>query len=369
MESLIRDGGRARAARHTHVTYWTGWLSPEMEGCSKDVFALKDHFPRSRVFGLSQHYTLKLSMRERYAGLNVRFYPVFRGVAPIYEWSSEISHIYGSLNDWYFLHVLGRRPLVLTAATEGKMPDRSLHRHVTRFVVHSTRTADALRHEGVSDERIRIIYPGLPLHRFAVAPRAAVPPGVWPGDHPGRFRVLFATTPNWEEGLETRGVHLIMRAAAQLPDVDFFLPWRPWDTGQALLDGLRARYGRRDNVHLSIGRVPDMARLFQAADATIAPFMTMAGTKICPTSIVEGLAAGRPALVSTEVGIADVIARDQCGEVFAPTVDGLCQAVQRLRHQYPDRAARARPCAERHFDQSLCFRRHEDLYADILAAS
>jgi glycosyltransferase involved in cell wall biosynthesis len=338
-----------------------------MEGCSKDVFALKDHFPRSRIFGLSRYYTWKLSPRQRYLGLNVSLYPVFRALAPVLDWTSDISHIYGSLDEWFFLRALGRRPLVLTVATSGPAPDISMHRHVTCFVVHGPATAAELERRGVARERIRYILPGVPLDRFPVRPRAAAPPEAWPGRDPRRFRVLFATTPNWAGGLETRGVHLIMRAAERLPDVDFFLAWRPWHNGQALLTRLRDEHGQRDNVHLVMERVPDMTRLFQAADATIAPFVEAEGTKICPTSIVESLACGRPVLVSSQVGIAGLIRDQACGAVFEPTTDALCEAVESLRRDYTARAERARPCAERHFDQRACLQRHEALYEELLS--
>ena len=79
--------------RSLRVTYWTGWLSPEMEGCSREVFDLTAHFPRSRVLGLSQHYGLKMSRRKRYVGFNVRLYPLFRAVAPFWDATSDINHI------------------------------------------------------------------------------------------------------------------------------------------------------------------------------------------------------------------------------------------------------------------------------------
>jgi glycosyltransferase involved in cell wall biosynthesis len=359
------------AARQGHsrgprVTYWTGWLSPDMEGCSKDVFALKDHFPRSRVFGLSRYYAFKLSPRQRYLGLNIRLYPVFRALAPLVEWASDINHVYGSLNEWFFLRALRRRPILLTVATSGEAPDPSLHRHVTCFVAHSPTTTAELERRGVEPHRIRTIYPGVALDRFVVRPREASLPNAWPESDSRRFRVLFATTPNWEAGLETRGVHLIMRAARRLPDVDFFLPWRPWHNAEALIRLLVREHGRPANVHLIVQRVPDMVAVYQASDATVAPFVETAGTKICPTSIVESLACGRPVLVSSQVGLAGLIRDEGCGVVFEPTPDALCEAVESLRRDHAARAAHARPCAERHFDQRVCLRRHEALYEELL---
>src|SRR5207247_2318657 len=87
---------------------------------------------------------------------------------------------------------------------------------------------------------------------------------------PRRFRVLFATAPNSFDGLRERGVDLMMAAARQLPDVDFFLLWRPWADADTLIDHCRAQ--APPNVHISNQLVPDMTQMFRATHATIAPF-------------------------------------------------------------------------------------------------
>lgn len=350
--------------RALRVTYWTGWLSPDLEGGSKDVFALTGHFSRSRIFGLSRYYIARLSLRQRYIGLHVRFYPLFRLLAPWFDRTSDVNHIYGSLDEWFFLRALRRRPIVLTVATANTPPDLSMHSRVACFVTHSSRTTAELVARGVPAERIRLIYPGLDLTRFAARPAEAAGPDAWPASPTRRFRILFATTPNTGDGLTERGVHLLLEAAARLPDVEFFLPWRPWPAAPALIDRLIAQHRPGNNVHLRVQVVPDMRRLYRAADATIAPFLRTEGTKICPTSLVESLASGRPVLVSTAVGIADLIRGEGGGEVFEPTVDGVCAAIASLRGNYATRAAEAGACASRHFDERLCFIRHEQLYMD-----
>ena len=350
--------------RTPRVTYWTGWLSPEMEGCSREVFALTDHFPRSRVFGLSRHYGIKVSRRRRYIGFHVRLYALFRLLAPLWDATSEINHIYGSLNEWFFLRALRRRPIMLTVATSAEPLDRDAYAHVRRFVTHSDQTTKQLVALGFPPDRISLLYPGVELGLFRPVPRVdSMPlPGPWPASE--RFRVVFATTPNWKEGLRIRGVQLIVDAARHLPDVDFYLLWRPWAGAEQLIADIRAT--APSNVRISLGLVPDMAAVYQAADATIAPFVSQEGTKICPTSLIESLACGRPLLVSSEVGISDLIRSEECGVVFAPTVGGLCDGVRELQRRHTLYAANARPCAERHFDLTMCCQQHEDLYAEVL---
>ena len=353
--------------RRTRVAYWTGWLSPEMEGCSKEVFALKDHFLRSRLYGLSRYYAVRSSRRERYVGLNVRLYPLLRLLAPVLERSIDLHHIYGGLREWFFLRALQRRPVVLTVAT-GEIPfERHVYRHVRQFVVHASSTAKILVAHGFAPDRIRVIYPGIDLEQFRPRPREAAAPGAWPPGDPARFRVLFATTPNGLEGVETRGINLLMQAAHRLPDVDFFLPWRPWAGADRLVEICRQQAPA--NVHMSTALQPNMTQLFQATDATIAPFLRTTDTKICPTSLIESLACGRPLLVSTKVGLADLVQEEACGQVFEPSVDGLCHAIDALRGGYRQHASNARACAERHFDLRLCLQQHEQLYDEVLRSS
>ena len=181
---------------------------------------------------------------------------------------------------------------------------------------------------------------------------------------PSRFRVLFATSPDRAGGLETRGVNLMMEAAGRLPDVDFLVPWRPWAEGRQLADECRRR--APSNVHISVELVPDMTRLFHAVDATIAPFLQRASMKLCPTSLVESLACGRPVLVSTHVGISDLVRDEHCGTVFEPTIESLCDAIARIHGRYAALASSALRVAERYFDQAQCFARHEQLYEEVL---
>jgi glycosyltransferase involved in cell wall biosynthesis len=345
------------------IAYWTGWLSPEMEGCSKEVFDLKDHFTRSHLFGLSRYYTVRWSPRERYAGMNIRFYPLLRLLAPLLERSVDLHHIYGSLSEWFFLRALQRRPIVLTVATEEPPFNREVYRHVRRFVVHAPATARSLIARGFDPDRIRLIYPGIDVARFRPRDRASAPP-LWVSTDPKRFRVLFATTPNRREGLEARGINLLLRTAQRLPDVDFFLPWRPWAGARRL-----AAIVQQDapaNVHMSTALQPDMTRLFHATDATIAPFLQPKDMKICPTSLVESLASGRPLLVSTKVGLADLVRDEGGGQVFEPSSNGLCESVEALRSNYQQHAANARLIAERHFDARVCHQLYEQLYQEVL---
>ncbi len=337
------------------ITYWTGWLSPEMEGTSKEVFKLKDHFARSMIVGLSRHYWGKASLRQRYLGLNFRFYPFFRLIAPLLEMRSSLNHIYGSINEWHFLRSLGRRPTILSVAVFAKPLERSLYAKVRLFIAHSSKTAEELVRWGADPDRVRVLYPGLDLDRHAaIAPRGG-----------SKFKILFATAPPDIEGIRSRGVDLILDVAAAMPDVEFILVWRPWGDS---LEAVKQRIKEKNlkNVVLHCGLIADMRSEFAGADAVIAPFLDTKDMKVCPTSLIESLAYGRPVLATTSVGIADLIQSEGCGEAVEPAVPVVCAAIERMRERYDSYARNARRCAERHFNLKSCLRQHEDLYEEVL---
>jgi glycosyltransferase involved in cell wall biosynthesis len=351
------SGPQSPTPRDTRVTFWTGWLSPEMEGTSKEVFALQKHFPRSLVMGLSQHYWAKLSLRGRYAGVHVRAYPLLWLLRPMLERRTEIHHLYGTLGEWFFLRLLRRRPIVLTVAVPGEPLAPEYYRHVRAFVTHSELARENLLRWGLHPRQVRVLYPGIDL-TSRIPPRS-------PEDR--RFRLLFATSPTDVQGFRTRGVGLVLDAAARLPEVEFHLVWRPWgESASNLRQRLAARH--LNNVHLHFGLVADMREHYGNADATIVPFLEATDMKLCPTTLVESLAYGRPVVVTTPVGIADLVQEERCGEVAEPTVEGVCNAIERLRSHYVVLANNARPCAERHFALPEVLRQHEELYREVLTS-
>jgi glycosyltransferase involved in cell wall biosynthesis len=326
-----------------------------MEGTSKEVFGLQKHFPNSIILGLSRHYWLKASLQKRYFGINLRGYPFFRLMAPLLESRTCINHIYGSNAEYFFLRALRRRPIILTAAIACAPLDPKLYRHVTRFVAHSNQVIREMVQRGIDPESARVIYPGIDLDRHCPAPLS----------NKGTFRVLFATAPTDVQGFKDRGVALLFEVASVLRDVEFDLIWRPWGNAVRMAQSSIAEKGLT-NVHLHLGLVRKMTDMFAAADATIAPFLHSGDMKSCPTSLVESLACGRPIVVSNCVGIADLVEQEKCGEVSAPTVAGICAAIERLRQHHDLYVKNSRSCAERHFSLQSCLKNYDTLYKEVL---
>jgi glycosyltransferase involved in cell wall biosynthesis len=340
------------------IVYWTGWLSPKMEGISKEVFGLKEHFHKSIIIGLSRHYWIKASLRQRYAGINVKGYILLRLLAHLMEPKIGLHHIYGGIAEWHFLRAIKNRPVVMTIAVSGTPLELKYYGKVQRFVTHSTSTLAELLRLGVSRESIDVIYPGINL-------RAHYPFGT---NGKKRFRILFATAPTDNQGFFDRGVALLLEIAGMLREVEFDVIWRPWGDATHIVEKQIAEKGL-DNVHLHLGLIRNMADMFAKADATIVPFLKSCDMKVCPTSLIESLAYGRPILVSTKVGIADLVDNEECGEVSEPTVTGFCAAIEAMQKKYSLLARNARLCAEKHFSLQNCLMKYEQLYKEVLIST
>jgi len=326
-----------------------------MVAVSKEVFQLMDAFPKSCVFGMAPRYGLKLSPAQRAFGVHPRFYPVFRRLMPWLERRFDISHIYTSLGDWHFLSALGRRPIVLTATENGKPAQPELLAKIGHVAAESERLAQAVINAGVPPERVSVIYPGVDVKLFQATPPPSSPP----------WRGVFASSPENPSEVHTKGVDLLLDLAEAEPEFHLTLVWRPFGPeSEKALGQVRER--GLANVEIIHGRIPDMERLYQQAHFTLAPFRSVG--KPCPNSVLEGLACGRPALVSDYVDIGKLLAAEGAGLSYAATLSGLREAFHTLRSNYNAVQAAARTCALKHFNLQATVAHYQRIYQQLASA-
>jgi glycosyltransferase involved in cell wall biosynthesis len=336
----------------TRVSYWSGWLAPQMVAVSKEIFQLQSRFPGSWVFGVSPHYVCRWLPRRRAFGVNHRAYPLFRPfMRPIERWF-DVSHIYTSLDDWHFVSALGTRPIVLTLTEPARGHVSPIAHKVAHVAAESERLAADARAAGIPENRVSIIYPGVDLKLFR--PGAAVPSPPW--------RCLFASSPESPEEIRTKGVDLLLDLARERPQVEVTLAWRPFgrSSDRALRMVLDAGL---PNIRIVRGRLANIHELYRSHHFTIAPFRTTG--KPCPNSVLEGLASGLPALVSEFVHVAPLLERAGAAVSFQSSVVSLIAAVDRLTADYTSFQKCARPCAERYFDLENTVKCYEQLYARV----
>lgn len=154
----------------------------------------------------------------------------------------------------------------------------------------------------------------------------------------------------------------MVRAAAQLPDVQFLLVWRT--KYLAKLQGVIAEAGAR-NIAVLNGVVSDMGPVYDRVHATVLPAMEHQSFIPCPRSGLDSLAHGKPLLVSNFVCLAAGLTGSGAGVGFEPDSEGLALAIRRLRDDYARYQGRTRGYMERYFSPTKHLALYRALYQTI----
>ena len=334
------------------IAYYTGWLMPEMEGISKEVFALAKHF-NSTIIGISNLQPLKIDFQNRIFGFSTKWYYFARFLAFIMSKIHKINHIYDSLDNWIYLSSISSKKIILTGVVgNGSLPLK-YYQKVAFLVVDSEERRNELVQKGFSRAKIKVIYPGINLKPFLeVPPPASMRP----------FRVLFASSPPTREELESRGVFDLLMAAGKLPDAEFVFLWRPWGNSLQRVKKEIKNRGLK-NVRLISEKVQDVRQFYSECHVVVAPFKENGG-KSCPTSIIEALASGRPVILGPGVGIKKLVREEGVGIYYEGS--GLCEAIQILRDNWENFAFRARDFAQEFFSIETFINTYHRLYQEVL---
>jgi glycosyltransferase involved in cell wall biosynthesis len=154
----------------------------------------------------------------------------------------------------------------------------------------------------------------------------------------------------------------MLRVAARLPDVRFLLVWR--ERHLAKLRGLMEEAGV-NNVEVLNGVVGDMGAVYGRAHATILPGLEHRSFIPVPRSGLESLAHGKPLLASHFVALATSAAAAGAGISYEPTVDGLEDAIRRLRSAYAGYQQRCQPFIRENFSPETHLELHRRLYGSL----
>jgi glycosyltransferase involved in cell wall biosynthesis len=336
------------------VRYWIFNYEPHWEAVSKEVDSLV------RGLGGGTESIVSLNSRDRRLQWRgplkrvplphgVWLYPLVRSQAG----GPGLNHLFASASERWVAPMLARRGGVLTVA-KGSASLAAIERNartLRRFralVVQSEWDRDVMRQVGVPERSLRLIRPGIPLAPYREAR--------------GPFTILFASSPFAADDFLSRGIQLMVRVAARLPDVRFVLAWR----GRHL-DKLRRLIHEAGaaNVEVRDGVIPDMDAVYDEVHAAALPALEHRSFIPAPRSGLEALARGKPLLVSRYVSMADSLGRAGAGVVFDPTVEGLVAAVRELRLRYEPCQRAAQPYIERSFSPATHLELHRRLYREL----
>lgn len=338
------------------ITYWTGIWEPQREAISKEVAWLRSSLaPSSPIVSFSSQPS-RFERCGRGVRLNFNRWYALRAAALIVERRGAVTHVFGGIGTSdHFLQLLGRRPLLFTVVASGTPSARVMYSRVSHFVAESRVLAKMLVETAIEPTRIDTIYPAIDIEHYAprTTPTAK------------RFTILFASSPVDSSEIDGRGIGLLIELARARPDIDIVVLWRLWGDVETAARVMASRMPPA-NFRVERSDAVDMSAVYLRVHATACFFAAKVG-KSAPNSVIEGLACGRPALVSDSCGIADLVAHWQAGAVGARSVEGIARALDELLRNYPRACRQARLLSEQEFDSRTALRRYSDIY-DRLAA-
>lgn len=330
------------------------------EAVSKEIISLRKVF-KNKVF----IYSLSMSFGNFCIKKDIFLYyykllPLLPTISLLSKFSN-ISHIYTSVNDIPFLRlVLGKR--VVLTSVEGvnlkrlKNNRRLLKEKVKKIIVQSEKDRKILVGNGIPERKIGIVYPGVDLEEYRSPVRRV--------KKNEKLKILFASSPLKKEHFFSRGVDFLFKNSGvfENSNLELTMLWR-----RLLKGDLDEKYGKHYSSFVKIvdRYINDMPKYYSQFHATILPYCGVVGNKSCPHSLIESLAAGKPVLVSEDVGISDLIEKEKCGVVFKLSEKGLENGIYRLRENYSLYQSKTVKVAKKYFSEKMFIYKHKKLYLEI----
>lgn len=223
-------------------------------------------------------------------------------------------------------------------------------RFMDRIVGVSQDSMDQCIREGVPSTRVRAIWNGIDLSRFA-----------YTGSRPGGPAVLVARL------VPEKDLPTLMQAAALVAQHEPAFRLQIAGDGPCMPEAREtiARLGLHDHVRL-LGECRDVPAVLQRASM----FVMSSQTEGISLTLLEAMACGLPVVATRVGGNSEVVQHGQTGWLVpAGDVRELADAVQRLwrnedEAQRLGRAGRER--VEQYFDVQRMVSQYEDLYCEVL---
>jgi glycosyltransferase involved in cell wall biosynthesis len=216
------------------------------------------------------------------------------------------------------------------AAIEKKNLEHAAAIHVT-----SQREAEELARFGFALPAVREVANGVDLDPAPVAPPS---PAVANIINAGPF-LLFLGRLNWKKGLDR-----LIAALAQAPSVRVVVAGNDEGGYRRVLESQAAALGVTQRITFAGGVFgSDKTALMTAADALVLPSYSENFGNV----VLEAMAAGRPVIVTPEVGLASVVRRSGAGLVTEGTPAALASAMLKmtsgpsLRREMAERGSKA----------------------------
>lgn len=342
------------------IIYWVQRYKPSHEAISKEIKVLVNFFSiinKVSIFDLHFDGFLNFKFKKKIFSHHFIYYPFTFFLAKLLNRKNDISHIYTSLGDFPYLHILRKKPIILTAAapcSETKLRKRiKFLKKLNKIIVENESDRDLLIKNGINGKLIEIIYPSVDIYIFS-----------YQKTKNKKFKILLTSTPERTNDFEKRGINLIMNCAKNSKDVVFDIPWRykNYTDARNIVEKMNI-----DNVKIYFSIIKDMNVKFSEVDCIIVPYTKKdIFLKQIPNSAIESLAAGKPVLCSNRIELAKIIKNENCGVVFEPDLEGLNKAIKELRNNYEKYQKNCRKTAKKYFSKKTFIKKYEEIYSNLV---
>ncbi len=336
------------------ILYLTQRFRPHLEATSKEAYLLAKHFKGS-IHDLHLDGYGRFRFSSRLFSYHF-FYYVF-GIIPLLFFSrNKIIHLYTSLCDRPYLPFFSNNKMIITSANfvmrERIREKIGYLKKVKMIIVQSELQKSELLKAGIKEQQIIVLYPPVELMDFSYQEPSTK-----------KFTILNASCPGKVKYLNERGIYLLLEADYFLQDTKIKFLWRG---GEYTLFRKKTRDKRFRNIEIENKIHTDMNFQYAQVHCTIIPYLQLdENLKTMPTSAIESLAAGKPVLVSSKTGIADIIRKEKCGVVFEPTQKDLLRAIEEIKENYSRYQQNCRKTAEKYFSQERFIKKHREIYNSL----
>jgi glycosyltransferase involved in cell wall biosynthesis len=244
-----------------------------------------------------------------------------------------------------------RRPVVYSigGGIGNRRPDVGFLNAMGAVTVLDTSSATQLRTWGVRN--VHKTQAGIDTARFSYTPQ--------PLD--GVFRVMMASAPWTLAQFESKGIHALLDAAEQSPNLHLILLWRGV-LGQELIQQVQSR--KLEKRVTVLDKLVDVNDVLATVHATVVLATHANLVKAYPHSLLDSLAAGKPILISRAIPMAEYVEKSGCGRVVeAVTPSAILDALQKLMADYPRHQATALKNGRHDFSHARMIESYRHIYA------
>ena len=356
------------------IIFCTQRYRPNKEGTSKEIKILVEN-NNGHVHDIHLDGVTQLKFGHKISSYHALFYPLtFFPIYLLLKFSPQrIIHVYTSLCDRPYLPFLPKKKMIITSTNffcEERIRRKLKYLKKTKkIIIESEIQKKELLAAGISEEKIGLIYPPVNLNEFNYndinKELNEKHSRKWnkSDKKKSEFVILDASCPGKNKDLEKRGVNLILSADANLKETVINLLWRGGEFKE-FEEYIKKKELKKIKIENKIYH--SMNEVYAKIHATIIPYLKLdENLKLIPNSAIESLAAGKPLIVSSQTGIAEIVSKSKCGVVFDPNLNNLLEAIDNLKKNYLKYQRNCRKTAEYYFSEEKFIQSYKKIYEEM----